>query len=211
MPQIINKKTILLFFFIILISGVILFINQKNKSKNLLREEQPKRERLVKDENNSFKNYQQEIKTTGYFNLETINNKNKFSLNEEVEILLTAQTENIKVTAFDVIINYQEKDFNLISANFLGDDFTLFKFKKPNRIILTAVKKPNINQERVFSNQKIIVLKFKPKIKGRFEFNIASMIGKEKTQFVDQNSQIYYPKANKLTVEIYWKKIDNYS
>lgn len=202
MLQTINKKVITLtFFFLILTGGLILFINQKNKSENLLKESQLKKEKSVETDSTNSNN-KQEIKTTGYFNLETIN-KNRFSLNEEVEILLTAETENIKITAFDILINYPEKDFDLISDTFLGDDFTLFKFKKNNQITLTAVKKPNIDKEIVFSGQKIISLKFKPKLKGSFEFSIVNLASKERTQFVDQNSQVYYPKTNKLTVEIY--------
>lgn len=202
MLKIINKKTVFLAIFVILISGgVILFFSQKNKSENLLKESQLKKETSIETDSTNSNN-QQKKKTTGYFNLETIN-KNRFSLNEEVEILLTAQTDNIKITAFDILINYPEKDFDLISTNFLGDDFTLFKFKKNNQITLTAVKKPNIDKEIVFSGQQIISLKFKPKSRGRFEFSIISEVEKEKTQFVDQNSQIYYPKTSKLTVEIY--------
>jgi hypothetical protein len=53
-----------------------------------------------------------------------------------------------------------------------------------------------------FSNSELVEINFKPLKTGQFDFSIIESKGNEKTQMVDTDSKIIYPKASSLMVEV---------
>lgn len=222
----INKKLLILMFFIALgTSGVSVILstalnrlsqNQKqlklktnflpNSSldeyeKNIFSERNTNQEEIFVE--NNQKQNEEIMNSVGYFSAKIVGENNKFSLNDEIEILIIGQTENINVSAFDIIFNYQKENFDLISETELIKDFDLIKLEKGNSLIIRGVKKPGVDKKISFTEEKIISLRLKPKKKGSFEFGILPYLEKEKTQFIDNQSKIYYPKTSKISIEIY--------
>lgn len=202
MNNLLNNKKLIFFLIFIFVIFFFLIVKQGWLSKNLNKSAFDQRA-TVQDQTKLIKEESTVTNKTGRFDLSFDQEKNKFAVDEEIGIILTVDSDGKIITAYDALINYQKEAFNLVSSESLISDFDFFKFEKNNFLAITSVKKINSQTETVFANKKTLSLKFKPKKRGRFDFIIVSSNGKEKTQFVDKNSKIYYPQTNKITVEIY--------
>jgi len=120
-----------------------------------------------------------------------------------VKLEVWADSNETDVVGYDLILNFDTQAFKLVGVNSVQADFSLFKIEKEGALIITGTKKLDISQKTLFTNQKIIVLTLKPQKTGKFSFEILSSLGKEKTQLVDSSSKIYYPKVNRIEIEIY--------
>lgn len=169
---------------------------EKYLSKNKTKQEDNKINQKEEDTEKTINN-------SGEFFAKISADSNKFSLNQEIEVLVTGQTENIDVTAFDIIFYYQRESFDLVSVTEFTKDFSLTKIEKGDNLIFSGVEKPGANINSPFLDEKIVSLRLKPKKKGVFQLGIISSLEREKTQFVDNQSKIYYPKTNQISIEIY--------
>jgi hypothetical protein len=120
-----------------------------------------------------------------------------------VKLEIWADSNESDVVGYDLILNFDNQAFKVVEVDSAQADFSLFKTEKENGLIITGTKKINVNQKTSLTNQKIIVLTLKPQKTGKFNFEILSSLGKEKTQLVDSLSKIYYPKVNQIEIVIY--------
>ncbi len=137
-----------------------------------------------------------------FFKLTLPSTKNTFSFNDHVNIEIYADSEGKNISGYDLIISYDPQGLELVSADSNLVNFSLYSFKKDNYLTLMATKKLNSNTQTVFTSTKIVTLNFKPKKLGKYQISLLENYGKEKTQMVDDQTNIYYPSINKLEIEI---------
>jgi hypothetical protein len=138
----------------------------------------------------------------GAVNLAYKNGQSRFSINENVSLIVTVSSNGKNVSGFDWLIRYDSSAFSLEQVIPLNKGFNLFSFKEKNMIIINGSKKVGSEMETVLSNTVVAELVFKPLSKGQYNFSLLEEAGKERTQLVDSNTRILFPKLNSLTIEV---------
>lgn len=190
---------LILIFFLIVIFGLLISFNKKNNLKS------EKTNKATISPSSKIEDQSKDLlkKKEGGFKIYIDENKNRYQLNEEITLKIVGDNFNKPVTAYDILLGLDKEIFQLISVNDLTNIFSIIKFSTKDHLTITAVKKQSVTSSVVFVNKEILLIKLKPLKKGRFSIKILSSIDKEKTQLVDENSLVYYPEANEVSVEIY--------
>jgi len=132
-----------------------------------------------------------------------IDGESRHSQSDYLILEIKADSQNINVVGYDVLLDYDSQAFELIQAKSSVVDFDIYKISLPNRLTLTGVKKTAAVASYIWSGEKIIELVFRPLKTGQFNFRILGSAGKEKTQIVDDKSKVYYPQIDEAMVEIF--------
>jgi hypothetical protein len=130
------------------------------------------------------------------------NKTDRFTIGQPMSLIISGNSNGKNITGFDFIIAYDKTAFSFNKAVSLSSDFDLKVFQIGDGLIVTGNKKLQVNRPTILSNNHLIELVFVPKKAGQFDFSILSSSGKEKTQMVDVNSQIFYPRVNSLKVDV---------
>jgi len=141
--------------------------------------------------------------TFGSMTLKSEDGASRHSVTDYLRFAVIVDSSDIDVVGYDCLIGFDEKSFEVIQAESDLTDFNLFKTKGDNRLTITGIKKLNVTTANKLNNNKIITLTLKPLKTGKFNFSLLPEAGKEKTQFVDTQSKVYYPKLNNIEIEIY--------
>lgn len=141
--------------------------------------------------------------TTGALSISISGGGAKHPLTDYVILEIGADSPSIDVAGYDLLLNYDSQAFELIQAESLTSDFQVYQIKSPGKLVLTGAKKIAATKTNIWSGEKIVKLVFKPIKVGKYSFRIINQLNKEKTQFVDVQSKIYYPKTGQTEVEIY--------
>lgn len=182
--------------FFLFLALIFTFILSKNKSRNQpLTINQPK--------NISSSPTPSPIPSSKkFFKLKLATSKKIFSLNDQINVEVYADSEGKNISGFDLLISYNPQELEFVNASSESNDFSLYSFKKENYITLTGTKKINSDRPTVFSSTKIANLIFKPKKLGRYQISLLENYRKEKTQMVDDQTNVYSPSLNQLEIEI---------
>lgn len=125
-----------------------------------------------------------------------------FSLNDQINIEVYADSEGKNITGYDLVISYDPQVLKFINANSTLDDFSLYSFKKTGYVALTASKKLSSNNQTIFSSTRIANLSFKAIKSGKHTILLEKNLGKEQTQMIDDQTNIYIPSLNQLEIEV---------
>lgn len=136
------------------------------------------------------------------FKLALPSTQNTFSLNNQIEIEVYADSEGKNISGYDLIISYDPQGLEFVKSESNLVDFSLYSFKKDSYLSLTATKNLNSNAQTIFASNKIASLTFKPKKPGIYQISLLKNYGKEKTQMVDNQTNIYFPSLNKIKIEV---------
>lgn len=139
----------------------------------------------------------------GALSMTVFGDSQKHSLAENLLIEIKADLPNIDVVSYDIILSYHNDAFNLVEVKSAQPSFEIYKTSLPDHLSLTGVKKIGETGQNFWSGEKIIRLIFQPKKTGHFTFKILGQTGKEKTQFIDTKSEVYYPLTDQFEVEIF--------
>lgn len=139
----------------------------------------------------------------GAFTISAVGEEKKHPLTDYLILEVAVDSQNINVVGYDVVVKYNTDAFELIQAESFIADFQIYKIKSSDKLTVTGAKKLSAITTNIWSGEKIIKLTFKPKSAGKFKFSLLSQSGREKTQLVDSQSKIYYPKTGQVEVEIY--------
>lgn len=199
-----NKKTIglILFIFILIISfSIILFQKRSTKQmavKPSLQSQinQPPISPTIDD-----KKVDLSQANKGQLVLETENNF-PINPNQNFSLILKADIPSEDIVGFDVVFSYDDQRLEFISANSLLNSFTLIPVKKENYLRLTMAKKPQENQPTLFTQTAVIRLTFKAKKEGMSTIKILPQVDKEKTQFINNKTEIIYPLTDEIKIEV---------
>lgn len=185
---------LVLFFSIFLGTSLFLIVNKEriSNSNNLSQK---------KDVNYSGKkNDFQEKKTIGYFKLKADNKS--YSLNNEIKVFLIADSQNKNISGFDIILNFNKKNFDFIKANSLLSDFDIYPSVDGDRLILTGVKSLSSKKPISFNNTSLLEIIFKAKNRGNFDLLLEDQFVKNKTKMVDEETNVLKPNLENLNLEI---------
>ncbi len=178
---------ILIVFFIFLITGLILLMIDKPFKKTQEINQTKKEDNL--QEGRSLI----EVRNTKG-NLRIVGEENQtLEKNFYLDIIASSDGENI--TAFDVILNYDQESLEFIKAESLENNFDVF-VKKYSVLFLTSGKKTN--QITIFNNQPVIRLYFKGKKTGEYFIELLSKKDNFTTKFVNDKTKVIYPESNSL-------------
>ena len=123
-------------------------------------------------------------------------------LGQTFSIVILANSNNKNITGFDALVGYDKTAFEFINAVGVKEDFKVLAFDNNDWVTLNGSRKIQYNQPVSFSNTELIEISFKPLKAGQFNFNIIENQSNEKTQMVDTDSKIIYPKASNLVVSV---------
>ncbi len=121
---------------------------------------------------------------------------------EQVLLNLLADSDKENVTAFDVLVGYNPLSVDFVSAVSLDPAFQVYSFTKSNHLTLTVVKTSQDSTESVFAGKPVIKLTFKPKKSGDFTFGVLSTSDKETSKFVNEKTEVIYPKVSEVSVTV---------
>ena len=124
------------------------------------------------------------------------------AVGKPVSLIIVADSNKNNISGFDFLVSYDKTAFTFEKAMSLNDSFNLLTLKGADKLTLTGSKKFQINQQVIFENSQLVELIFTPIRSGQFTFSLLPSSGKEKSQMVDINSVIIYPRLNNLTVEV---------
>jgi len=185
---------LVIFFAIFIGSGIFLLVNKKTANK----EQQSVSTQTIKQEELLIPS---EIPKKGLVNLKATGS-GPYLLTDQLIIDLFADSNGENVTAYDVLVKYEPLAFDFIKAVSLDQAFQVYSFKKDDRLTLTVVKTSQDQTPSVFVEKPVVRLSFKPKKSGEFDFAILNSFGKETTKFVNEKTEVIYPKVNKIKLTV---------
>ena len=185
---------LVIFFAIFIGSGIFLLVNKKTANK----EQQSVSTQTIKQEELLIPS---EIPKKGLVNLKATGS-GPYLLTDQLIIDLFADSNGENVTAYDVLVKYEPLAFDFIKAVSLDQAFQVYSFKKDDRLTLTVVKTSQDQTPSVFVEKPVVRLSFKPKKSGEFDFAILNSFNKETTKFVNEKTEVIYPKVNKIKLTV---------
>ncbi len=189
-PQTGNKNKVLYFLIIIIIfltlTAFLFWLFKQNKNS------------LPKNEEESIVE-----KKTAFFKIRTENNLLRSAKDNDLSLLIEADSDNKDISGADIILLYDKNSFQLVRVEEEDKDFNLVSLPKEGCVIFTLNKLLQKKTPAIWKEKLLAKVIFKPLKTGRFLFSIKSSLGKEKTQMVDVNNQIIIPEVDEQTIEIY--------
>lgn len=185
---------LVIFFAIFIGSGIFLLVNKKTANK----EQQSVSTQTIKQEELLIPS---EIPKKGLVNLKATGS-GPYLLTDQLIIDLFADSNGENVIAYDVLVKYEPLAFDFIKAVSLDQAFQVYSFKKDDRLTLTVVKTSQDQTPSVFVEKPVVRLNFKPKKTGEFSFSILTSFNKETTKFVNEKTEVIYPKVNKIKLTV---------
>ena len=130
--------------------------------------------------------------------------KKSVSLTKREKITVIARVDSDKrdVVGFDLIFKFDKEGLNLDKIISLSPDFKLFKKTLPDGEIITGIKKIDRKGKIILNDNQLIELTFIPKKQGFYTIAVAPADKIGKTQFVDYETKIIYPKIDSLRVTV---------
>ena len=118
------------------------------------------------------------------------------------QVQIVANSNQKSVVAYDVVIKYDRGAVEILSAVSLLPDFTVYPLGKSDHFVVTGAKKLDSTESIIFANTPILQLNIVPKKSGPITLNVVSTLGKEKSQLVDNKSNILSPEVGELKFQI---------
>ena len=128
--------------------------------------------------------------------------KTTYLAGETVNLQIVGDSDGEDVSAFDILLSYDTSAFDFVKANVISPLYRVFSFKKDNRMTLTVVRITKTAEKSVFSNSPLINLIFTGKKSGEYIFGIIPAFDKETTKFVNDKTEMIYPKVNDLRITV---------
>lgn len=108
----------------------------------------------------------------GSMKLVTSSQKEIYAKNEQVRVVAYADSHNIPVGGYDIVLNFDPKKTEFIDSQNLVEDFQVFVSEKDGAIHLTSIKKKEVTTSIVFKDTPLVEFIFKPKSAEPIDFSI---------------------------------------
>lgn len=138
----------------------------------------------------------------GFFSLETSLDAATGEVDKALDLEIIAGSEQKSIVGYDVVVKFEEGAVDILSAKSLLPDFDLYPVARSDYYILTGTRKLESNEPTVFDNTPIARLTIMPKKIGALTIAIADNLGLEKSQLVDDKTQILIPQVGEITIKI---------
>ena len=191
----------LLIIFFAIFAGSGLFLLMNNKSV-------PKEE--VQKTTNNLASIKQEnliiptaVPSQGSLSLVTNVADARFALaSGVVSVELVADSSGKNIGGYDVVLNYDPKKIEFVSAVSNLSDFKIYSNNNGNFLTLTAVQSLS-NQAVVFKEARLATLNFRPLKTGKISLSLRSSTDKYLTDLVTDKTEVLYPALRDLMVDVY--------
>ncbi|MCA9372349.1 hypothetical protein KC726_05655 [Candidatus Woesebacteria bacterium] len=122
---------------------------------------------------------------------------------DQVTFIVEAFSKDADIAGFDILLKNDEA-LDIVSVSSLLSDFTVQTFPSDTHTTVTGYKDLQSKQSTVFNNTAILSVVAKAKQSGEASLIIESLIGKEKTQFIENNSEAtaIYPQNEGVSVTV---------
>lgn len=134
--------------------------------------------------------------TTGWMTLATSMHNAKYTVGEDIELTVHADSSNKPVTGYDMLFLYDPASISVVRVNSVDPTFDIFTFNNPNYVSITGTKKLSISSQAAFMNTPIVTITVRAKKAGTTPLVIAPQIGPEKTKMVDNAAQLLFPQLD---------------
>ncbi|MBI2641199.1 hypothetical protein HYW87_01220 [Candidatus Roizmanbacteria bacterium] len=121
---------------------------------------------------------------------------------QQFDVEVKATSDGKAVVGYDLVLTFDPEEIEVQKATSLVNDFTLYPVKKEKYYSLTATKGVEVKTQSVFNNTPIAKFTLLPKKSGTIRLALTRQLGVEKTQMVDEQSQILSPQVNEITLEV---------
>lgn len=110
-------------------------------------------------------------------------------VNDLFTITLMGNSDGSKPVGFDAILSIEGESYDVVSVKSMSSELNIMKFVKNDRVTLTGIIMPKVQNATVWSNNEIATITIKPKTTGEFRFSILESIGRESSKIIvkDQN------------------------
>lgn len=134
--------------------------------------------------------------------IEISTEKDTYTTNETVKLIVSGYTEGRDITGYDVLLTLDKDMFELQSVSTAIPGFTVFPFDNEDYIAITAIKDIGQDEPTILEGDNMLTVELKPKKRGTGVVSIALENDKERTQFVDVDIQVLTPQIGSAQVEI---------
>lgn len=143
-----------------------------------------------------------DVTTVGTVSLKEKTPGSTYKVGAPVRVVVVGNSNGNDVVGYDLLVQYDVKNFTVGATTSLQQGFTLFKRMSNGVVSLTGIKNPSNTQVSAWDNTSVAEIELLPKQTGTQTVSIISQKGKEKTQYVDSQSAVYRPQVGAITVEI---------
>lgn len=140
------------------------------------------------------------VLTEGSFSLQTVAKEQTVG-NKAIELELMADSNQKSIVGYDIVMTYQKGAVEILSVDSLLADFEIFPLEKSDQFIITGVKKLESRTPVIFNNTAILKLTVIPKKAGDVTLQVIDKIGLEKSQMIDEQTNILMPLVGKLKLK----------
>jgi len=142
------------------------------------------------------------IKKIGAISLSATKQAVSLTKGEKITVLAKLNSEGRDVVGFDIILKFDQKSLTLDRVKSLLPSFSLFKRAVSTGEVITGAKKVSQKRKIILNNDPLVRLVFTPKREGQYNIGISAANGIDKTQFVNSQTQIIYPKTTNLSIYV---------
>ncbi|OGK46612.1 hypothetical protein A2963_02680 [Candidatus Roizmanbacteria bacterium RIFCSPLOWO2_01_FULL_40_13] len=122
--------------------------------------------------------------------------------NKALNIDVLANSGEKSIVGYDLVFTFTEDEFEVLTATSLLEDFSLYRIKEKDYFIVTGAKKLDTIASAIFDNTPVLRLTLKPKKKGELTLGLANNLNKERTQMVDEDTQVLFPQVSELKIDV---------
>ncbi|MBI4226046.1 hypothetical protein HY612_02935, partial [Candidatus Roizmanbacteria bacterium] len=142
------------------------------------------------------------VTTAGSFSLQSVTRDMTAALDKALDLDIVASSDQKSIVGYDVVVKFEEGAVEILSATSLLPDFVVYLTQKSDHYIVTGAKKPESSEPTVYDNTSILRLTVMPKKTGPLTISLADKLGIEKSQMVDEKTQILKPEVGAITIEV---------
>lgn len=123
------------------------------------------------------------------------------SVGKEIRVPVIFDTDGKRISGFDIVFIYNPDYLEFLRVENKNDNFKVQTFKQTGKIILTGYVLPDKDSVS-FEGYTALEILFKSKAKGNSKIVIEPFIGKDKTQFVSETSEVIIPQVGMMEIII---------
>ena len=116
-----------------------------------------------------------------------------FQANQDIELVVNADSNNIAVTGYDLLFLYDPASISVVKVTSTDPIFDVFTFNNTGYVSVTGTKKLSVNTPSIFAKSNILSITVRAKKSGKTPVLIAPQLGRERTKLVDDKAQIVAP------------------
>lgn len=117
----------------------------------------------------------------GSLTLVSDEDKTSYNSGEKMILIVEADTKSHPISAFDIVLNYDNNFVNYVSAKSLVGDFQIVSVNRNNKVTITGFKKGGAKGPVAFDKARIVEVVFSAKGAGKADFSLSFVPGRTTT------------------------------